>query len=54
MTDILVDKEKKSSWFAEGKLNALPEKKGAKMKQYADDFIKKPLHRMKKEDQEKG
>ena len=53
MTDVLVEKERKSSWFAEGKLDTLPEHKAAKMKQFAHDFIKKVLHRMKKEDKEK-
>lgn len=53
MTEFLVEKEKKSSWFAEGKLDSLPENKAAKMKQFSNDFIKKLLHRMKKEEREK-
>ena len=53
MTDFLVEKEKKSSWFAEGKLDALPENKAAKMKQFANDFIKKLLHNVKKEERER-
>lgn len=48
LTQIIADKEKRSSSYKEGKLDSLSEEKKAKIKKFAKDYIAKVLHKLQK------
>lgn len=48
LTQIIADKEKKSSSYKESKLESLSDEKVAKIKKFAKDYIAKVLHKMEK------
>jgi len=48
LTQIIADKEKKSSSYKESKLDSLSDEKVAKIKKFAKEYIAKILHKMEK------
>lgn len=48
LTQIIADKEKKSSSYKESKLESLSDEKVAKIKKFAKEYIAKVLHKMEK------
>ncbi|KAK2465154.1 hypothetical protein APHAL10511_002846 [Amanita phalloides] len=48
LTHVIVEKEKKSSTFKEGRLDALSEEKTAKIKKFAKEYIAKVLRKVEK------
>jgi histone-lysine N-methyltransferase SETD2 len=48
LTQIIADKEKKSSSYKESKLDALSDDKVAKIKKFSKEYIAKILHKMEK------
>lgn len=48
LTQVIADKEKKSSSYREGKLDALSEEKIIKIKKFSKDYINKILRKMEK------
>lgn len=52
LTQIIADKEKKSSSYKEGRLDSLSEEKTNKMKKFARDYIAKVMRKM--QEREKG
>lgn len=48
MTHIIAEKEKKSSAYKDGRLDALSDEKVVKIKKYAKEYIAKLVHKLKK------
>lgn len=48
MTQVIADKEKKSSSYKEGKLESLSDEKVTKIKKFAKEYIAKVLHKIQK------
>ncbi|KAF7420904.1 histone methyltransferase set2 [Pleurotus ostreatus] len=48
LTQIIVEKEKKTSSYKEGRLDSLSEEKVAKMKKFSKEYIVKVLHKLRK------
>ena len=48
LTQVIADKEKKSSTFKDGKLDALSEEKTTKIKKFAKEYIAKILRKLEK------
>ena len=48
LTQIIADKEKKSSSYKDSKLDSLSDEKVAKIKKFAKEYIAKVLHKMEK------
>jgi [histone H3]-lysine36 N-trimethyltransferase len=48
LTQIIADKEKKSSSYKESKLDSLSDEKVAKIKKFAKEYIAKVLHKLEK------
>ena len=48
LTQVIADKEKKSSSYREGRLDSLSDEKAAKIKKFSKEYIAKVLHKMEK------
>ena len=54
LTHIIAEKEKKSSSYREGRLDALSEEKTLKIKKFAKEYIAKILRKLEKKRRESG
>ena len=54
MTEVVAEKEKKSSSYKEGKLDSFSEEKAAKIKKFAKEYIVKVLRKLKEKKKRSG